>query len=257
MKRTLSLSREKIHTGSLILVNNKHRYQEALKTSDPLAVLIPINENFPAVKLQRRAVVLLTSLMNEISGWHGITAVSGWRSFQEQEQIWNDTLREQGLSFTKKYVAAPGCSEHQTGLAVDLGQKQKTIDFIRPYFPYSGICQKFRSKAAEYGFIERYPAEKEAITGISHEPWHFRYVGAPHAQIMVQNNLTLEEYISFLEHFPRSERAYKIQSGNQQILISYQKFIPDSAATTLMIDSRLPCSISGNNTDGFIITEWK
>ena len=84
---------------------------------------------------------------------------------------------ENGEEFTNQFVARPGHSEHQTGLAIDLGLKQPDIDFLRPYFPYKGICQTFRELSTDYGFIERYPAGKEAITGIAHEPWHFRYVG--------------------------------------------------------------------------------
>ena len=61
--------------------------------------------------------------------------------------------------------------------------------------PYEGICQRFRELAPLYGFIERYPANKEAVTGIAHEPWHFRYVGRPHAQRMTDLGLTLEEYL--------------------------------------------------------------
>ncbi len=64
------------------------------------------------------------------------------------------------------------------------------------------ICQTFREKAAKYGFILRYPAGKEHITGIGHEPWHFRYVGVPHAEIMASEGLTLVEYTDFLTGFP-------------------------------------------------------
>lgn len=64
-------------------------------------------------------------------------------------------LQENGTEFTAKFVAMPGHSEHQTGLAIDLGLRQPDIDFIRPAFPYEGICQKFRELAPAFGFIER------------------------------------------------------------------------------------------------------
>ncbi len=114
---------------------------------------------------------------------------------EEQTQIYEDSLRENGGEFTKKFVALPGCSEHQTGLAIDLGLCKEEIDFICPDFPYEGICQKFRQMAPDYGFVERYPAGKEKVTGIGHEPWHFRYVGRPHARIMTDRGLVLEEYL--------------------------------------------------------------
>lgn len=117
--------------------------------------------------------------MAELDGWRYITAVSGWRSQEEQREIYLQSLLENGEEFTNQFVASPGHSEHQTGLAIDLGLKQPDIDFLRPYFPYKGICQTFRELSTDYGFIERYQAGKEAITGIAHEPWHFRYVGVP------------------------------------------------------------------------------
>ena len=117
----------------------------------------------------------------------------------EQLALWEETLRAQGEEFTRKYVAIPGCSEHETGLAIDLAlDTGGEIDFIRPYFPYDGVCGEFRAKAAEYGFIERYPAGKERITRISAEPWHFRYVGREHAVRIAAGNLALEEYAEII-----------------------------------------------------------
>ena len=70
----------------------------------------------------------------------------------EQTQIFEDSLKENGAEFTQKVVAKPGCSEHQTGLAIDLGQNIPPIDFIRPDFPYYGICNKFRTEPAHPAF---------------------------------------------------------------------------------------------------------
>lgn len=72
-----------------------------------------------------------------------------------------------------------GCSEHETGLAIDLALAGEEPDFIRPPFPDRGICRRFRQRCADFGFVLRYPAGKETVTGIAHEPWHFRYVGVP------------------------------------------------------------------------------
>ncbi len=249
--KTLLLSRNEIHTGSLILVNAEAGYRP-----DPQSHLVPVLEHYPSVCLQRRAAVLLSSLMDSFQGWRHIVPVSGWRAQAEQQQIWDDSIRDNGLAFTQKYVALPGHSEHQTGLAIDLGQKQAHIDFIRPEFPYSGLCQTFRRKAADYGFIERYPAGKEHITGIAHEPWHFRYVGVPHAKIMEQNHLVLEEYLAFIKQYRHGQAAYHILCGGQEVLVSYLQ-ADLSTPTCLEIDGAAPYSISGNNTDGFILTEWR
>ena len=78
---------------------------------------------------------------------------------KEQQDIFKQSLKDNGRTFTQQFVALPGKSEHQTGLAIDLGLKKESIDFIRPDFPYIGICQQFREKSVPYGFIERYPRE--------------------------------------------------------------------------------------------------
>lgn len=177
--------------NSLILVNSQHAY-----LTDAGQDLIPVHESYPDILLEREAVHALSRIMEQLDGWRFIVPVSGWRSMEEQQAIYDKSLRDHGLEFTKKFVAAPGHSEHQTGLAIDLGLLQPEIDFIRPAFPYEGICQKFRELAPAYGFIERYPEGKEHITGIAHEPWHFRYVNTPHSEIMAFQGLTLEEYLA-------------------------------------------------------------
>lgn len=250
-----TLTRPNIHTGSLILVNKHHGIQ-----GDPEELLVPVRENLPEILLQRCAAVLLNELMQEIRGWRSIIPVSGYRSLAEQQHIWENSLRENGPDFTRKYVAVPGHSEHQTGLAIDLGLKQETIDFIRPDFPCTGVCQVFRKNAAKYGFILRYPAGKEDITGIGHEPWHFRYVGIPHAEIMEKNDLTLEEYMEFVKRFPYDGSRYTLQSGSRKIRVSYLSDRPEyRASVPLRLPDGLPCActVSGNNIDGYIITEWE
>lgn len=245
----LTLNEQAIHTGNLILVNEHYGIE-----GKPADLLVPAWDRMPEILLQRCAATLLNELMQEIHGWRSIVPVSGYRSLAEQQRIWDESLRENGAEFTRKYVALPGHSEHQTGLAIDLGLKQETIDFIRPDFPYTGICQTFRKKAAKYGFILRYPAGKEEITGIGHEPWHFRYVGTPHAEIMENRDLTLEEYMEFVKQFPYGRNAYSLRNGSRNIRISYLA-MPDRFSGIL--PDALPHTVSGNNADGFIITEWE
>ena len=175
----------------LVLIN---RTSAPVKhTDDEKKRLVPVGGT--GVLLERQAALALERLMERIGGWREIVPVSGWRPGEEQRQIWDESLRENGMEFTKTYVALPGHSEHESGLAIDLGLKKESIDFIRPDFPYDGICGTFRALAPDYGFIERYPEGKEKITGIGHEPWHFRYVGTPHARILTEAGLVLEEYV--------------------------------------------------------------
>lgn len=250
--KTVTLKREMIHAGDLILVNAAHPYREGIVRRK----LSPVNEETADILLEKRAVRLLSGLMEKLKGWRQIVAVSGWRSFREQKEIYAQSLQENGKDFTGKFVAVPGCSEHQTGLAVDLALKQEHIDFICPDFPYTGICQTFRQAAVYYGFIERYPREKESVTGISHEPWHFRYVGAPHAEIMTKQGFVLEEYLSFLKNYPYKGAPYVFRTKDLSASVFYLE-AEKTGDTRFEIEDGVPYSVSGNNTDGFIITRWR
>lgn len=171
--KTLVLNANSVFQGHLILVNAQNLY----KNPGNGPCLSYVNGESSGALLESCAAKLLSAVMEEIGGWEEITPVSGWRSREEQEAIYADSLKKDGVDFTKKYVALPGSSEHETGLAIDLAVKESEIDFVRPNFPYHGICQNFREKSIAFGFIERYQRGKESVTGIAHEPWHFRYVG--------------------------------------------------------------------------------
>lgn len=244
--KQITLNRNALHRGTLILVNALHGM-----TWDAPEILTAVGNG---VWLERQAASLLEKLMQEIGGWDAIVPVSGWRSMAEQQAIWNSCLREHGPEYTRTYVALPGHSEHQTGLAIDLGLRQEHIDFICPEFPNTGICGQFKQRAADYGFILRYPAGREAVTGIGCEPWHFRYVGVPHARIMVENDQTLEEYIEYIKQFDSPLHPYCIRIGGRAIYVSYVPAV--SEETTVEVNEAAPCQISGNNVDGFMLTQW-
>jgi len=248
--KTLSLTLDMVYKGNLILVNRDYPYREYTKTN-----LAPIQVSDGPILMQRKSATIYTSLMNKISAWNHITAVSGWRSKIEQEQIYTGSIAENGEDFTTKYVALPGHSEHQTGLAVDVALAQGEIDFIRPHFPYTGICGDFRQAAGRHGFIERYPKGKEKITGIAHEPWHFRYVGTPHANLIEVMGITLEEYHQKLKEHPHGDKPLIHEMGSMTYEISYLPAHKDEAL--LIIPNGMSHTVSGNNSDGFIVTLWR
>jgi D-alanyl-D-alanine dipeptidase/carboxypeptidase len=152
---TIRLTDRLIHTGSLMLVNRAHSIIE-----QPDWAIMPVEEASNICMAQRPAAAL-TQLLKEINAQNQIVPVSGFRSKEEQAELMASIIRDKGTEFSLKYVAFPGCSEHQTGLAVDLAQQAPNIDFICPNFPSTGICGKLRAKAADYGFIERYAKGKE------------------------------------------------------------------------------------------------
>ena len=234
-----------IHSGILVLVNAEHPIRR--RERPVLAPAAPGSD----VLLDTRAAAMLTGLISRLGAAGEIVPVSGWRSMREQREIWDGSMAENGTEFTRKYVALPGCSEHQTGLAIDLALRSDNIDFIRPDFPYDGICGRFRALAADYGFIERYQAGKEHITGIAAEPWHFRYVGRPHARLMSDNGLCLEESVELLRSYPYPERLLETRGG------VYEADVGFAFAKSELELPDAPYQISGNNVDGYIYTLWR
>lgn len=122
-----------------------------------------------------------------------LVSVSGYRSYQTQATIYQRKQKKVGTKRADQYVARAGASEHQLGLAMDLG-----------WDDYHGCSEKFpRSKAGKwttencwkYGFILRYQAGWEEITGYNQEEWHFRYVGKEHAKAIYENQMPLESYL--------------------------------------------------------------
>lgn len=248
MMRRIFLPRVSVFGGDLILVNASFRYR-----GQGEGTLVSVTENNLFLSLKCRRA--LTDTLSAVGAEAKILPVSGWRSESEQTRLFQNSLFENGRAFTEKFVAFPGCSEHQTGLAVDLALKPargEKIDEICPDFPYAGVCMDFRRRAADFGLIERYPAGKETVTGIGHEPWHFRYVGVPHAQEITRLGLTLEEYLSFLRNYT-AKNPYCVSFGGR---IASVWFLPVAESTVLCPESG-KVSLSGNNSDGFIVTEWK
>lgn len=250
MKKRIELEREQIYRGNLILVNERY----PLKTEEETG-MIPVDSHFPEILMKGEAAWAVQRLLEKIGAGDSILPVSGYRSGKEQTEIYETSLVENGREFTRKYVALPNHSEHQTGLAIDLGLAKEEIDFIRPDFPYEGICDKFRQSASEYGLVERYEKKKEELTGIAQEPWHFRYVGCPHAELMKKKGLCLEEYVEYIRGY-RAEKPCRFRQADGMETEIY--FVP---AETDMAQAEIPegweYGISGNNVDGFIITLWR
>lgn len=120
-----------------------------------------------------------------------IIAVSAYRDYNYQNELFNYYVDEKGLDYALNCSAKPGHSEHQSGLAVDVEGSNKDYDNFEDTKEYTWM----KDNAHKYGFILRYPKGKENITGFKFEPWHYRYIGIEAATYLYQNNLTLEEYL--------------------------------------------------------------
>lgn len=121
-----------------------------------------------------------------------IVAVSGYRTTAYQQTVYNNKVASSGVEYANKYVSRPGHSEHSTGLAVDVGINGTDYNAISKseYYP------TFYSMLEEYGFIVRYPNEKQDLTGYNYEAWHIRYLGLDVAKAVMESGLTYDEYVA-------------------------------------------------------------
>lgn len=122
-----------------------------------------------------------------------VYAISGYRTNERQTTYWNNQVKVNGKEYASLYSAYPGRSEHQLGLAIDVSYKT-TGDRLNESVEQSEIGKFIVSDGYKYGFILRYPKDKENITNYGYEPWHMRYVGKKLAKTLHDQNLTLEEY---------------------------------------------------------------
>lgn len=120
---------------------------------------------------------------------HNIPLISGFRSYSRQQTLYNNYVARDGQALADTYSARPGHSEHQTGLAFDVGKLDNNYGSTPAGTWLKENCHK-------YGFIIRYPKGKESITGYQYEPWHIRYLGVEYATKIMNQNITLEEYLN-------------------------------------------------------------
>ena len=113
---------------------------------------------------------------------------SAYRSFEEQQEVYETFLGLYGQNFVNNFVARPGHSEHQTGLGFDLGSRNSNV------FRDSREFLWMMENAHRFGFIQRYQARHQLITGFRDEPWHFRYVGVEIAEYIFERGISFEEY---------------------------------------------------------------
>ena len=120
-----------------------------------------------------------------------LRSVSAYRSYQTQQGLYNHYVSIDGKANAERYSARPGYSEHQTGLALDINTAS-----ISAHFENTAEYAWLQANCAKFGFMLRYPQDKESITGYRYEPWHYRYVGQAIAQTCMDQGLTYEEYLA-------------------------------------------------------------
>lgn len=211
------------------------------------------------VRLDREAMAQLNYMLDAAykDGVTGMVITSAYRNFEKQTSLYinkTNTLarsmsRKAAMEEASKVVAIPGTSEHQTGLAVDI------------YSEGTGLVKSFGStkqgkwlkeNSWKYGYIIRYPQEKTHITGIIYEPWHIRYVGGVHAELLYKSGMCLEEYVEYLKQ--NRIISYTDSSGSEYAIqyINKQEF--DMAGLRVSLPEASSWSISECTRDSYILT---
>ena len=256
-EETIVATREDLAKGHLVLVNNEHPIRTY--NASHLTLISEYNGGTyklkdKSIQLNQEALEALNQMLEDFEhavGEHELIVISGYRDFDEQERIHYETLISKGAEYTNQYVAKPDRSEHHTGLAVDFGIYH--IDGTSSTYDGKGIYSWINENCFKYGFIVRYSSEKQTLTGINEEPWHFRYVGKIHAEAMKALNLCLEEYIDYLKNY-----SYYVSPGQgiTQESKNYSiYYVPvENETTYIPVPQSKQYTISGNNIDGFIVT---
>lgn len=247
--KKIRIQQEQIFRGSLVLINSEHSIKDYGINKIPLHFLDR------EIELDIKAANSLEACLNACSISEDVAAVSGYRSYPDQVQIFEDSLKVNGEEYTRQFVALPGCSEHQSGLAIDLAEKKEQIDFICPELPYDGKFKTLRTQLVQFGFVERYLKGKERITKISPEPWHFRFVGVPHSHIITEKGWVLEEYMAYLKT-TSAQHPLQYTLCNAKFDIWYQSFKEKQEIEIILPDRQL-FQISGDNENGVIVTTWR
>lgn len=176
-----------------MLVNKHYVLEEDFTPSD----LVEFDSKYTNGEVQKgsREAVVAFSKMYEAAKKEGLGLVinSSYRSYKEQEALCAYYKELYGDGYVNRYVAFPGYSEHQTGLAFDIGSTTSNI------FAQSEEYTWMLDNAYKYGFILRFTNKKMSYTGFRSEPWHYRYVGKKIAKYIYENNISYEEYyVQFL-----------------------------------------------------------
>ena len=171
------------------------------QTADETDIQLSYNPNRCAVD-SRIAQALLDMALGCKEAGYPIYLSSGYRSYADQQanfqRICNNNGITDGKDASGHYITMPaGCSEHKTGLGVDITDHYREIK--NDEIDQTDTSKWLVAHCAEYGFIHRFPGAKSDITGVMNEGWHFRYVGKEAAQYIMDNDLVLEEFVALYD----------------------------------------------------------
>lgn len=174
-----------------MLVNRDHLLEEHFKPSNLVKTSSLYKED---IYLEKKTYQAFLNLKKEAQKNHyDIDIMSGYRTKEYQQNLFDELVKEKGYNYAFSYIALPRTSEHETGLALDFTVYKDGKTYIEHDLEELEETAWVHKNAHYFGFIVRYPKNKEEITKYNYEPWHLRYVGDL-ASYLYQNQLTLEEY---------------------------------------------------------------
>ncbi|MFR2331958.1 MAG: D-alanyl-D-alanine carboxypeptidase family protein [Flavonifractor plautii] len=232
--------------GTLYLVNRAHPLPEEPAAED----LASVRSGQTEVRLHQRAKVMLDQLLAAVDGAGTIIPVSGYRPQTEQQAIWETPGRAR-QSLHRDLCGPPGCSEHQTGLAIDLariaggGLPLPRLPRLRP-LQAAPPGRRLRLSSATPRGRRMSPASDTSRV-------HFRYVGWPHAKLM-EEHLVLEEYLEWLHDFPLGGEPLRFRGLGRLFELYY---LPAWAADSLTLPADVPCQRGDTNEGGVVLTLWR
>lgn len=246
---TTKVEYAKINMGDLVLVNSMYEYKFPEGDINVTDIYSNRNENDYSVAdmnvlLDSNVITQLNAMM---AAFHSATSSDDLRIVSAYR-----TLEDQNVKHTSgQSKIKGGYSDYHTGRSFNLGIFPDNSGSY--YYKPEGIYSWINDNAANYGFILRYPEGKESITGDEASTSIFRYVGAPHATYIKQNNLCLEEYIENVKSYTYGANTLKVTVGTDQYEIYY---VPANVnnVTDVPVPTNKTYTISGNNVDGFIVT---
>lgn len=169
-----------------VVVNKKHKLP---------STYAPNLKTVSGAQLRPEAADALGAMLEAASNQgNSMTVLSSYRSYSTQVNTYNGWVQRSGQEAADTFSARPGHSEHQLGLAVDLGDQNVPSCNLEECFGDTQSGKWLENNAHKYGFIIRYPEGKQAITGFIYEPWHLRYVGVEAATNIKNSGLTMDQY---------------------------------------------------------------
>ena len=252
----VSVSNEDVHAGDLILVNTDTAYVEENPT-EIVSIYDHKTDNYHVsgteTSLRQPALDALNQMLDAFyvaTGHQDMIVISGYRTTQQQQELYDADLAETGEQ-TSTRVALPGHSEHESGYALDFSLY---TDGVQYDYDGTGEYAWINENCAHYGYVLRYAEDKQETTGIQAEPWHYRYVGQPHATYMMENNVCLEEYLTLLKNYTADEPLSITNWDGEIYQVYYVAADTSTDSTYVMVPPDAKYTISGNNSDGFIVT---